>query len=279
MTTRGAARKRSAAAAPGPLVLDRSGAESLWVQLLTDLYRRLEAGEFDVFFPGELDLVTEYGVSRHTVREALRRLRADGIVVAARGRRPQLATAVQITQPLGALYSLFASVEAAGLEQTSVVRALDVRADGVVAARLGLEESAPMLYLERLRLAAGSPLALDRVWLPAALAAPLLDADFTHTSLYGELTARTGIRLGGGREQIHAVVPARAERTLLAIPVDVAAFAVNRLGCAGGHPVEWRHTLVRGDRFTLTAEFSARTGYRLDLAGRTGATHDTSFWS
>jgi GntR family transcriptional regulator len=26
--------------------------------------------------------------------------------------------------------------------------------------------------------------------------------------------------------------------------------------------MEWRHTLVRGDRFALTAEFAAHTGYR-----------------
>ena len=37
----------------------------------------------------------------------------------------------------------------------------------------------------------------------------------------------------------------------------------NRLGHVQGRPVEWRHTLIRGDRFALTAEFSASTGYRL----------------
>jgi GntR family transcriptional regulator len=31
--------------------------------------------------------------------------------------------------------------------------------------------------------------------------------------------------------------------------------------------VEWRHTLIRGDRFSLLAEFSPRIGYRLTLGG------------
>ena len=31
--------------------------------------------------------------------------------------------------------------------------------------------------------------------------------------------------------------------------------------------MEWRHTLIRGDRFALLAEFSARTGYQLTLGG------------
>lgn len=250
----------------GARALDRARSEPLWAQLLTDLRRRLEAGEFADAFPGELALVGEYGVSRHTVREALRRLRDEGTVVAGRGRSPRLAEQAEIRQPLGALYSLFSSVEAAGLSQRSVVRTLEVRADGVIAARLRLEESTPLVYLERLRMAGTSPLAVDRVWLPESIAAPLLDVDLTHTALYTELAQVCGVTLTGGREDIRAVIPTSAERDLLAVGPDVAAFAIERLGLVGSDAVEWRHTLVRGDRFAVTADYSSRGGYRLGLA-------------
>ena len=46
----------------------------------------------------------------------------------------------------------------------------------------------------------------------------------------------------------------------------MAAFAIDRIGLAGERPVEWRHTLVRADRFSVTARFSARDGYRMDGA-------------
>lgn len=243
--------------------LDRGAGDPLWKQLQADLVRRLRSGEFDDAFPGELALVDEYAVSRHTVRQALGQLRTDGLIVAERGRQPRVATAPEIRQPMGALYSLFSSVEESGLPQRSVVRALDVRADGVIAARLDLEESIPLLYLERLRYAGDEPLALDRVWLPAALAKPLLTADFTHTSLYNELAERTGINLDHGREDIRAMNPSKAERALLHCPADAAVFSIVRQGSAQNRPVEWRHTLVRGDRFALSAEFSAHAGYRL----------------
>ena len=168
-----------------------------------------------------------------------------------------------IAQPLGALYSLFASVESAGQRQTSLVRARDLCTDGVVADRLGLAEDTPLFRLERLRLAGGEPLALDTVWLPAELAGPLLAADFTHTALYAELAARTGLRLESGREHIRAVLPTRAQRRLLQIPPAAGALAIDRLGYAAGRAVEWRHTLIRGDRFSLVAEFSPRSGYQL----------------
>lgn len=243
--------------------LDRKSHTPLWSQLHADLLRRVGLGEFDDAFPGELALAAEYEVSRNTVREALRRLRADGVVVAGRGQQPRIGKATGIAQPLGALYSLFASVRASGMDQRSTVRILDVRADALVAVRLGLEESTPLLYLERLRLAGGEPLAVDRVWLPYSVAAALRTVDFTHTSLYDELDTRCGVRLTGGQEHIRAVVPTPAEQRLLEIPPGVAALAIDRTGTADGQPVEWRHTLVRGDRFSVVADFSARSGYQL----------------
>jgi GntR family transcriptional regulator len=80
--------------------------------------------------------------------------------------------------------------------------------------------------------------------------------------LYTEVTTRTGIRLDHGREDVHAVIYTAADRTQLQCAHDVAAFFINRLSHTHGTPVEWHHTLVRGDRFALTAEFSAGTGYR-----------------
>ena len=97
-------------------------------------------------------LVAEYQVSRETVRTALRELRVDGVVLAERGRHPRPAGPV-ITQPLGTLYSLFASVESAGLSQESIIRRRDLRADGVIADRLGLEADLALtgLYAELAR--------------------------------------------------------------------------------------------------------------------------------
>lgn len=83
--------------------------------------------------------------------------------------------------------------------------------------------------------------------------------------VYDELASRTGFRLTGGRERFRAVIPSRPERSLFELPAGVAAFAIERLGFVRQRPVEWRHTIVRGDRFSVVAEFSAGIGYRLDV--------------
>ena len=244
--------------------LDRASAMPLWSQLQDDLRSRIQHGEFDAAFPGELVLAAEYSVSRATVRQALGQLRADGVVSAERGRPPQVTTAAPaIEQPLGAVYTLFDAVESTGRVQASVVRALERTADGVVATRLGLEESTPLLYLERLRYADDEPLAWDRVWLPFERAAPLVGVDLTHTALYDELAARTDLRVDSGRERIRADLADATEARLLDLAPGDAVLRMDRTGCHHDQPVEWRLTVARADRFTLNATFGPGDGYRL----------------
>jgi GntR family transcriptional regulator len=246
--------------------LDRSSTVPLWTQLFDDISRRLDAGAFVARFPGEHQLVAEYGVSRHTVREALRRLRDAGVIESSRGRGTRVHVP-QIEQPVGALYSLFRAVESRGLEQRSEVRALEVRTEPRAAHQLQLPPETEFLYLERLRFADEEPLALDHTWLPRELAEPLLEADFTHAALYDELDRRVGIKLTGGREHIQAAVPTPALRRMLRIARTVAVFAIERRGCLNKRPVEWRESLVRGDRFSLAADWNHRAGYQLGITG------------
>lgn len=246
-----------------PVTRPLVGPGPLWARLESDLRARIEAGEFDGQFPGEHAIAAEYAVSRHTVREALRRIRQEGLVLASRGRSPRLAEDGVLHQPLGALYSLFRSVEDSGRTQRSVVRALDVRRDPEAAARLALPPGADLTYLERLRLADDEPLALDRVWLPAGPTAPLLQADFSHTALYDELRSRCGIDVAGGVETIRAVLVDPDEAAVLDLRPPAPAFLLERTGQVDGAPFEHRRTVVRSDTFALTAEYSAQDGYQL----------------
>ncbi len=246
------------AAAEQARPLDRSSPMPLWAQLQEELDRRLALHHFDASFPGEMELVRTYQVSRHTVREALRRLREAGVLDSSRGRGTHVRRSFE--QPLGSLYSLFRAVEASGVEQTSVVRGQAMVTDADAAGVLGEPPEAELFRLERVRLAAGAPLALDVVWLSGSLGRPLLDADFGHRALYDELAARLDVRLTGGRERITAVVPSAAERALLDLPRGVACLRVERTGLLRSRPVEFRQTLVRGDRYAVVADWTER-GY------------------
>ena len=226
----------------------------LWAQLESDLKQRLDAGEFDERFPTDHELVDEYGVSRHTVREAISHLNRTGILRRERG-RGTVVNRSEFEQPLGALYSLFSSIESSGVVQRSKVTELGEDINPAVAAHLELAPDTPLLFLERLRCADDEPLALDRAWLPMDLARPLLSSDFERTALYDELELRCGLRPDSGWERIAPLLPTPDERTLLGMRRGEAAFFLERLGVADGRPIEWRTTTIRGDRYRFVSEF------------------------
>jgi GntR family transcriptional regulator len=246
----------------GARSLDRNASAALWTQLEAELRRRMDAGDFDGRFPTDRELMAVYEVSRHTARHAVAQLGADGIVRRARG----VGTSVDrrtFERSLGSLYSLFQVVEESGVPQRSDVRQLARVRDAEAAEQLQLPADADLVLIDRVRWAGDEPLAIDRIWLPADLAEPLLDADFTRTSLYNELERAAGMRPNAGWERIHPAVPSAEERRCLGLAEDEAVFSIERLGTYNGDPMEWRVTTIRGDRFTLVADWTA--GQRNEL--------------
>ncbi len=234
--------------------VDRGSPLPLWSQVETDLRGRIDSGEFADRFPTDEELVESYGVSRHTAREAVRRLCADGIVVRERGRGTTLADP-RAERPLDAMYSLFEAVEASGIEQTSELLAETEGTNPEAALALGLAENEPLVLIERLRHADDEPLALDRVWLPASVGRPLLGSDWSRTSLYSRLAATGGSRPDAGWERVRAVLAAPEDAGHLSLEPPAAVFCLERLGRVGERCVEWRRSLLRADRFAVISQF------------------------
>lgn len=233
---------------------DRSDALPLWAQVCADLRRRIETGEFAAGFPGELSLTEEYEVSRHTVREALRVLRGEGVLRSQRG-RPTVIEPTVYRQSLGTLSSLFESVAAQGSTPRSDVLRLATTINASVSADLGLPDETPLVVIERLRYADDQPIAHDVSWLPAEFALPLLGRDLSHAALYAELHS-LGIALDGGSERVTAEGAPRHIAELLDLPPDAPVLLLERRATAQGRPVEWRETHVRADRFSLEATWT-----------------------
>jgi GntR family transcriptional regulator len=250
----------------GAAVLDRNDPLPLWRQLHDDLLARVERGDFPERFPGEIELTESYGVSRHTVREALRRLRRDGLVESSRG-RASVAHPDVISQHLGAMHSLVHELESRGIEQRSELLVAEERTDPQAAQRLGLAVSAVLVHVERIRHADGDPIAWDRVWVHPDVGRAMLEVDLTCPALYDEWRRASGLGPTAGHETIRAVSPPARVRARLRMDHGEAALEVERVGYAGDRPVEVGTTVIRGSRFAFTAEWSAAGAYQVELTG------------
>lgn len=228
----------------------------LWQRIADDLLHRIEQGQFADEFPGETDLVAEYGVSRGTIRSALRPLRDRGVISAERGRRPQVMNASGASS-YGPIYSLHETVQEMGLDQPSTVVEQGLTQDRQIAIRLSRPESAQFFHLLRIRHTDDQPLAVDEVWMPAtATRNCLLDVDFSHTAVYKELRDRCGIVLEGGREEIRAVAADETRAAALGCDVGDPLFKIERISSYQSDPFEFRETYILGSRYSIVRSFS-----------------------
>jgi len=228
----------------------------LWAQIRDDLLARMSSEEFEQHFPGEDDLARHYGVSRQTVREALRHLEADGLVVRQRGRGTSLAPMV-FEQSVHALYSLASTVSERGFSESSQVIAINEQPSAPPDARKWLGDLKSYLYVERVRVAGKEPIAWDRSWLPWEKTSAMVGADLTAGSLYDALHSSCGWRVTAGKERICPVIPDGIVREKLIMDDQTGAFMVVRASESHQTPIEWRLTYIHGGRYAFVATWPA----------------------
>jgi GntR family transcriptional regulator len=227
----------------------------LWHRIAEDLQAKIAQGHFAQRFPGEAELVAEYGVSRGTIRSALRPLRDRGLISAERGRRPHVMNASG-SSSYGPIYSLHETVQVMGLDQPSTVIEQGPAHDARIAARLGRPDSTEFFHLLRIRRTDCAPLAVDDVWLPAASTRELFDVDFSNTAVYKELRDVCGITLDDGREEIWAVAADETRAAALDCEVGEPLFKIERTSRHNRVPFEFRRTHILGSRYSIVRSFT-----------------------
>lgn len=213
---------------------------------------------FDQMLPSEREISERYGVARMTVRQAVDQLVAEGRVykVPAKGAfvaRPRL------VMPL-ALTSFTQDMLDRGLRPGSVeIARHEVAADAGVALRLGLALGEPVHVLERLRLADGEPIAVERSHLVARRTPGLLEEPLEGRSLYALLERRYGLVVDGGEQTISACTVGVEDASWLQVPDGTSALQFQRDSLAGGAPLEHVVSTYRGDRYQLRVSFDSST--------------------
>lgn len=154
-----------------------------------------------------------------------------------------------------AVYSFHEAVRAGGLEERSIVKTQRISRAPHAAARLGLAEDAELFNLIRIRVVDGIRIARDQLWVPAQLGAPLVAVDFTNTALYWELRDHCGIVVTGGSESTRAARASAAVAQDLWCELGDPILELERLCYAGQQAVEYRETVIVGDRFALVHDF------------------------
>lgn len=218
--------------------------------------------------PSERALADDSGVSRMTARKALDALEREGLLRREVGRgtfvsRPAVSLPLMLT-------SFTEDMRARGLEPSSqLLDSALLAADAELAAVFEVPIGEPLVRIDRLRLADGSPFAIERTTLLASAVPGILEADLASGSLYDVLDREHGIRFDAGHQSIRAALARPDDAAVLALGPGEAVLELVRTSIVGGVVVEHTVSTYPGDRFELsasiapiTADGSARSALR-----------------
>lgn len=229
----------------------------LYARIEQALRTRLAAAAPGDPLPSEPVLAAEFGVARMTVRAALDRLAADGLVERVPGRgtfaRPRPAP-----RPAGTLMSFHDQVRSWGQVPSSrVVEAALRPATADEQTALRLEPGRQVVAIARVRLAGTLPLALEHACFPPHLTG-LLELDLETGSLHRALRDR-GLHPTLGESTLTAVA-AGGHARLLAVPAAEPLLVETRL-IVDQHAAPLEHTVSRyvGSRYALQVTFDVET--------------------
>lgn len=206
--------------------------------------------------PSERTLCAELGVSRPTLRAAVDELVATGVLIREHGRGMFVAPE-KITQELVSDRQTLTAPLTTGAWSSRLLEFTTVPAGARVGRKLRLSPAAEIVYVARLRLVDGEPMAIEHLHLPAALVPDITAQELEAGDLYEHLREHHGIQVHEAVQAIEPTVVTKAESELLDVPELSPALLFERLTSdADGRPVEYVHSLYRGDRYRIVSRLT-----------------------
>jgi DNA-binding GntR family transcriptional regulator len=231
------------------------GATPRYVEVADDLRARIIAGDFanGEQLPTENALCERHGVSRFTVREALRCLQAEGLIRRRRGSGTTIDSgAGTLRQPLSDVAELlqYAADSEFRFDILGPVTVAEAQAKD-----LGLPPGSRWILLSGVRTLTpgGTPLALTDVFIHPDLAPHVAGLRPGRVTLFEQLSAAGGFRIARVEQDIRAVAAGSREALALGIARRSPILRIIRhYRDESGRTVELSVSAHPGDRFTYS---------------------------
>lgn len=238
--------------------LDKEKPIPLYFQLAQRIEQAIESGELapGVTIEKETSLGDRLGLSRTTVRRAMQELTQKGLLTRRRGVGTEVARTPGIRRMK--LTSLFDDLSKDGrAPSTQLLERRLVPIPPDIAKVMHCEPGTEFLFLRRLRLSNGKPVALMENYVPAKFN-DIPDEQFAERGLYQLIRAR-GARMKSAQQFIGARRPTQREIELLEMDDHDPVLTMDRVSySANGVPLEYGHHAYRPDLYTIEVNLIER---------------------
>lgn len=232
---------------------DRRRPEPLWHQAETALRGLIESGEWSAGsqIPNEDRLGDMLGISRITLRHALRNLEEAGMLRREHGRGTFVRSATMVAGVRG-LTSFTDEMRTLALEPgTRLLGVQMLPASIIIAEALEIPVSTPIVQLRRLWLGNGMPIGIQTTHLPADRVPGLYEAAPEVSSLYSWLKDKCSIAPVKAKEVYRVGSIPAGDAELLELPSGTPAFEVERITFDRAGPFEFALSIMRADRYEI----------------------------
>lgn len=236
----------------------------LYRQLVEALRKNILNGVYPVgdHLPAEAELSATFQVSRHTVREALRQLRADGLISSRQGAGSTVTGAGSpqaFVHEVGAISDL---IHYAASMTFTVEHSEIIEVDAALAKLLQTQPGTKWLRVEGRRHSNsdGALVSLTTVYVPMVYGGVVRLVGRASGAVYELIEAMYGVRIAEVDQAVHArVVPPAAAQTLGVVP-DSTVIEVTRVyRIQSGETAEVAVNLYPPERFSMTMKLRKRS--------------------
>ena len=205
--------------------------------------------------PSENELITQYNISRNTVKKALDDLVQDGLLNRIQG-KGTFVSKPKLEQSLTGFYSFSKVMRAQGLQPKDIILSIEKKAAKLsIARQLQIPEGESVIELKRLRCANDEPIILETSYIPCDLVKELSKQDLEDTSLYDYMEQNFNIYVTSAKEIFEPVLIRDYESHYLEVEEGFPALLLDRIAYnSDKRPVEFCRSIVRGDRCRFYTE-------------------------
>lgn len=219
------------------------------VDLLSEkIVNELEPG---AILPSERELSERYGLSRTTVRLALKELETLGLIVRKHGKGTFVADASSEATNLMGTYSFTEQMKSMGRMPKTQILEFEVReATKSVAKHLGLRLGDPVYWMRRLRLADDVPMMVEGTYMPVHDFVGLTLEGVSSQPLYDIIEKVYNQQIHVAEEEFSASIARMDEAKLLGVPEGSPVLDLVRTTYSTRNLiVEYTHSVARADQF------------------------------
>ena len=231
--------------------LRNESVQPLYTQIKEIIKQRILDGDYVVHerLPSESEMMKVFGVSRITIRQALRDLHTEGLVFSVQG-KGTFVTRPKAVQDITSLQGFGEAMSPPGYETSArVVSVQEVRATGDVAEALNLSRNSNVIVLTRIRYLNREPVSLDNSFFPLEIGRGLQGRDLTQ-DIFPMLENEFGIGLGHADLKVEAILANERLAQHLNVDVGSSILRIQRLVFSeAGDPIDFELLSYRGDAF------------------------------